>query len=384
MLIEIDGIPLIFHNQPGGPEDIRTVTNISTGDSRAVVEHEIPGMEGNSFQDVGRSPVTISFDGSLHGPAARGNVEKLRSKFKQGTPLPFLSDISGATDVTKVLIEDLRVMEEAGIPEVYNFSIILQEYKEPPPEPVTPPSQDDDAKQWMGDQTKKAQESNNFLSGIVKDPEGKPKEGIPVIASGHGITFESKSNANGVYRIDNLLPGKYLVSVGHSEYSSDTNDIVIGSAEASEDSGDSSDETPEDEEYSEDSDESSDETPEDEETSEDSDESSDETPEDEEASEDSDESSDETPEDEEASEDSGDSSDETPEDEEYSEDTDESPDETPEDEEYSEDTDESSDETPEDEEASEDSDESSDESPEDEEYSEDTDDWEDSGKHGKK
>ncbi len=151
MLIEIDDIPLIFQNQPGEPEDIRTVTNISTGDSRSMVEHEIPGMEGNSFQDVGRSPVTISFDGSLHGPSARGNVEKLRSKFKQGTPLPFLSDISGATDVTKVLIEELNVREDAGIPEVYNFSITLQEYKEPPPEPSTPPSQDEAAEHWMNE-----------------------------------------------------------------------------------------------------------------------------------------------------------------------------------------------------------------------------------------
>jgi len=168
MDIELDGIPLnkTEQNQTGGKLEVRNISNISTSDRREMVEHDIPGMEGNVFQNLGRSPVNISFDGILQGKSVKSILETIRSKFKQGIPLPFNSNISGAADVTKVLIDDLRIMEIGGVSNRYNYSIVLREYKEPPPEPTIPPSQDEKAKEW-GEKT--AEES----SGIYQLPYRK-------------------------------------------------------------------------------------------------------------------------------------------------------------------------------------------------------------------
>jgi len=74
--IELDGIDLnkTLYDQNGGVEEIRYISNISTSDKRGMVEHEIPGMEGNVFQNLGRSPVNISFDGAFEGESAKSNT----------------------------------------------------------------------------------------------------------------------------------------------------------------------------------------------------------------------------------------------------------------------------------------------------------------------
>jgi hypothetical protein len=86
MNIELDGIPLFKADTSpqGGQTEIRNVYNISTTDRRDMIGHKIPGMEGDVFQNLGRSPVVISFDGTFQGKTAKENLEILRTKFKQG------------------------------------------------------------------------------------------------------------------------------------------------------------------------------------------------------------------------------------------------------------------------------------------------------------
>jgi hypothetical protein len=117
MNIELDGIPLVKADQSpqGGQTEIRNIFNISTTDKRDMIAHKIPGMEGDVFQNLGRSPVVISFDGTFQGKTAKENLEVLRTKFKQGTPLPFNSDLTGAADITQVLINDMRIEESARV-----------------------------------------------------------------------------------------------------------------------------------------------------------------------------------------------------------------------------------------------------------------------------
>lgn len=230
MNVELDGIPMIKSEETpdGGIVDIRNIFNISTADRRSMVEHEIPGMEGNVFQNLGRSPVKISFDGILQGKAAKSSLETIRSKFKQGTPLPFNSDISGATDVTKVLIEDLRIEEAAGIADRYKYSIVIREYKEPPPEPTTPPSQDAQAGEWAEDEAADALESINSLTGKVLDASGAPKSGVTVRIKSDDSEYELQTDDEGVYRQEDLPPGKYKVTVDSEEYSGVEQEVIIG------------------------------------------------------------------------------------------------------------------------------------------------------------
>jgi flagellar biosynthesis GTPase FlhF len=220
--IELDGIALIWTDQDsaGGITEVRNVSNITTNDKRSMVEHEVPGMEGNTFQDQGRSPVKISFAGSLQGKTAKSMIEVIRSKFKLGAPLPFNSDITGSTDVTKVLIEELNVEDIAGGANRYRYSIVLREYKEPPPEPVTPPTQD-----------KEATESINCLTGKVLDSDGNPRAGIGVIASSDDGEFKGETDEEGVYRLEDLPSGRYRVTVDSEEYEGIEEIVFIGSEE---------------------------------------------------------------------------------------------------------------------------------------------------------
>jgi hypothetical protein len=220
--------------------EIMNVSNISTTDMRNIVEHEIPGMEGSVFQNFGRGPVWISFDGTLQGKSAKNTLETIRSKFKQGIPLPFNSTISGAADVTKVLIKDLRISEVAGIIDRFQYSIVLREYKEPPPEPTIPPSQDEDAQEWAGNRHEEAIESINYITGKVLDHEGNPKTGVPVIIRSEAGEYRVETNEEGIYRQNDLPAARYRVTVESEEYRWIEKEVVIGSGGGREEQGERS------------------------------------------------------------------------------------------------------------------------------------------------
>jgi hypothetical protein len=149
MKIELEGILLSdTREQTGGTLEGRSISNVCANDDRNIVMHNIPGMEGSVFQDMGRTAVRIAFEGIISGNSARNVIEMIRSKFKSGVPVTFNSDISGATDITKVIIDDFRVSDSSGNKDRYNYSISLKEYKSPPAAQTSTPSQDDAAETW--------------------------------------------------------------------------------------------------------------------------------------------------------------------------------------------------------------------------------------------
>jgi hypothetical protein len=230
MNIELDGISLIKTGvkEQGGLTEVRSVSNISTSDKRKTVEHKIPGMQGTILQDLGRSAVKISFEGTLQGKNAKSILETIRSKFKQGIPISFHSDVSGAADITRVMIEDLRVFDTAGVQGRFNYFIVLCEHKEPPPEPQTPPSQEEEAKKWAEETAEEAADSINSVTGKVLDKEGKPNEGARVVVTGDEGEYEASTDSDGTYRIENLPPGDYTVKVDIEEYAGIEQKIIIG------------------------------------------------------------------------------------------------------------------------------------------------------------
>lgn len=227
--IELDGISL-SETQGGedGVAEARSVANVRATDSRNVLMHAVPGMEGSAIQDLGRTAVLVTFDGIIMGAGAKGVVEMLRSKFKRGEPLPFISDVSGMADVSKVVIEDLRVTEAAGNRGRYDYSIRLKEFTEPPAQQTAPPPQDGQAEQWADAAADEADRSLNALAGRVLDANGEPMAGVTVKATMGGEEYTATTDGEGNYKIEDLAPGDYEVTADARGFEGLTQRISVG------------------------------------------------------------------------------------------------------------------------------------------------------------
>ncbi|MCI0486809.1 MAG: hypothetical protein L0229_09435 [Blastocatellia bacterium] len=111
---------------------------IESSESRALVEHRVPGLAGNYFQDMGTVPNLIIIAGTKHGDDARDAfLNGIREIFNKGEPTTFVADINTATDISDVVIEDLEVAEAGGTPDSFRYVIKLRKYIEPPEPPQT-------------------------------------------------------------------------------------------------------------------------------------------------------------------------------------------------------------------------------------------------------
>ncbi len=232
MDVKIDDLELIKRVDDSDThvvKELRTVDSVSMDDRRAIVELRIPGAEGSVLQDLGRRPVVVRFTGELQGEDAQTTLENLRAKFKSGKPLPFSSDLTGIAEVTQILIEDLHVEESMGSSNTYEYSLTIREYIEPKePEEEEPPSQDEDAEDQVEDETDDATSTVNYITGKVVDDEGKPEPKIKVtITDEQGNEYEEETNDDGIYRKDDLEPGKYKVSVKAPGYEGKEQEVEI-------------------------------------------------------------------------------------------------------------------------------------------------------------
>ncbi|MEM1542569.1 MAG: carboxypeptidase regulatory-like domain-containing protein [Ignisphaera sp.] len=232
MNVEIDGIPLIRHVRDpntGATKGLRSVYNIEVSEKRRIVEHKIPGFEGSILQDLGREPVTISFEGIIFGEGAREDLETIRLKFKAGSPVPFSSDISGVAEVNQVLIEDLQVEDSGGAVNRYRYRMVLREYIVPQEEEKRAPSQEEEAAEEVKEETNEALASVNYITGRVLDADGNPKSGVSVKITWEGGEYVVKTDEEGVFRKDNLEPGKYTITIDAPEYEGITREVEIES-----------------------------------------------------------------------------------------------------------------------------------------------------------
>lgn len=115
-----------------GAIELVGVQEIHTEESRALVEQRVPAQQGSVFQDLGRGPVSVVLDGLLFSTEALSGLESLRDAQIKAKPLPFAADIAVGTELTDVLIEDIKIRQLAGYAHRYRFSIRLREYKQPP------------------------------------------------------------------------------------------------------------------------------------------------------------------------------------------------------------------------------------------------------------
>jgi len=153
MYMKLDDIELIKRvDKDGAVQEIRSISNLSISGKRRIVELQIPGSTGNVFQDMGRNPLKISFDGELVGPGVMNTLQDLKAKFELRKPVGFSSDITTISDITEVVIEDFAVSFTGGATSGTRYSMVLKEHKSSSagggggPGETEPPSQEEDAK----------------------------------------------------------------------------------------------------------------------------------------------------------------------------------------------------------------------------------------------
>jgi hypothetical protein len=247
MKIELDGIPLDTTSEgEGGVSDGRSVSNISTADKRNITSQDAPGGAGSDHNDQGRSAVVVSFDGTIFGESAKTLIEQLRSKFKGGEAVPFIADLTGMADITKVIIDNFNVNDSEGSKDRYDYSIVLKEYKEPPEEPSVPGTgveagageegkekekteseADKKAEEYVEDEADNAIKKYNQVTGIVSDADDNPLAGVLVtLTRDDGIAFSGTTDDKGKYRIESVDPGSYKLKVdaeGFEDYEEEVN-----------------------------------------------------------------------------------------------------------------------------------------------------------------
>lgn len=126
--------------------ELENVQKVEIDNDRVFLQHQIPALEGDFFQGLGRRATSVSLTGVMTGTEAGEKLETLRQKYRAAEPVPFVSDIMSATRIDRVLIQTMGIREVAGKPERFEYALSLREYIEAPPistreppQPVTPP-----------------------------------------------------------------------------------------------------------------------------------------------------------------------------------------------------------------------------------------------------
>jgi hypothetical protein len=149
----------------GSVKEIRNISSFSVYGKRAIVELPVPGSEGNVFQDMGRNPTMISFEGELMGPNSVNTLNNIKKKFELKKPVKFESDIALVSDITKVVIEKLSVHFTGGVSLQVNYSMALKEQsskskgEKKGPGETEPPSQERSAEKNIMDKVSDAYDS---------------------------------------------------------------------------------------------------------------------------------------------------------------------------------------------------------------------------------
>ena len=117
-----------------GEYEIEGIESIASAERRALVEHRVPGMDGSYLQDLG-CRAERDRDRRLPATATRRATRswsRSASCSARGEPTTFAADITTATDLTDVVIEDLHVAELAGARRGFRYVLRLRKYVEPP------------------------------------------------------------------------------------------------------------------------------------------------------------------------------------------------------------------------------------------------------------
>lgn len=200
-------------------------------DEREILEtHSVPALEGDFLQDLGRRASRVVLTGTITGASAADGLKSLREKFRAGAPVPFVEDISTATRIDKVLIEEMDVRELAGKPERFEYALALLEYTPaakpepaPPPPPPPPPPQTDSGKVTL--EVTVVDQPNADVSAATVTIEGTQDDGTQLART-------LSNHINNVWNDDAVPVGSYTAkaTLGNAP-------AMVGTADAQIDAG---------------------------------------------------------------------------------------------------------------------------------------------------
>ena len=124
-----------------GQWEIPRIERIQTLEERRIARLPVPGLLGDIQQDLGAASLTVEICGSLHGDESRDDfLQSLRESFRAGDPVSFAADITTASELDRVLIDELQLEEVNDAADSFHYRVVLREYVEPP---APPPPVDD-------------------------------------------------------------------------------------------------------------------------------------------------------------------------------------------------------------------------------------------------
>ncbi len=210
-----------------GDVELEQVQRIESEEDQVLTRHEIPALEGDFLQRLGRRGSRVLFSGVLTGPESGAGLQMLREKFHAAEPVPFAADITTATQVDEVLIEELAVREVAGRPERFEYAVAVREFTEPPAvaseeaaaaEPSPVDSQVNEEAEGLADEQVEeiAAGVGTLRVRVVSSVEGADTSHLAVLVEGTGAEGESRTflldeEVAGVYSKEGLPSGEYLV-----------------------------------------------------------------------------------------------------------------------------------------------------------------------------
>ncbi|EKU99385.1 hypothetical protein Lepto7375DRAFT_1412 [Leptolyngbya sp. PCC 7375] len=112
------------------------VHKVDTLERAALVHHQVPGLEGNITQNLGRNSVRLQIEGIFYGTSAEDDLETLRKAYKQREPVDFLADIVGRAYFSQVVLEQFDVLQAAQAPEQFSYRLTIAEYVPPKPSAI--------------------------------------------------------------------------------------------------------------------------------------------------------------------------------------------------------------------------------------------------------
>src|SRR5712691_9077015 len=112
MSVRLDDLELVAKEEEADKaliHEMRSISKITVGARRSLVEHRVASANGSILKDTGRAAFRIALEGEIVGEIAKESVTSLRSKYESGEPLPFASDITTLVQIQKILIERLHI-----------------------------------------------------------------------------------------------------------------------------------------------------------------------------------------------------------------------------------------------------------------------------------
>jgi hypothetical protein len=123
MAIELGGVTL------------EQLTHVAVRERARIVQHTVPGLDGDLAQALGRPSVEVSIRGIFYGASAADDLKQLRDAYLAREPVDFFAEAIGEGYFAQVLISRLEVQQRAAYLDQFDFACYVVEYVEPP-EPV--------------------------------------------------------------------------------------------------------------------------------------------------------------------------------------------------------------------------------------------------------